>query len=165
MAWAETLAFVKLPVFGKQISCQFGGLLKQWPLTTNDVMKPASFCWRSHATSAVWRKWKRVMWLRPTSLLKEIIWPRPLNLRLKELGNWGQTCFEYSSNAWEISVEGGTVAHLWRNQRCESFEFRCLHSSDVGLGMLFWILSVGPRISGDFTGFSKAHKDLLPTGF
>ena len=42
-------------------------------------------------------------------------------------------------------------AHLWRNQRCESFEFRCLHSSDVGLGMLFWILSVGPRMSGDFT--------------
>ena len=41
VAWlgAETLACVKLPVFGKQISCRFGGTPK-WPLTTNDVMKP-----------------------------------------------------------------------------------------------------------------------------
>ena len=102
VAWlgAETLACVELPVFGKQISCRFGGTPK-WPLTRNDVMKPPSFCWRSHATSAVRRKWKRVMWLRPTSLLKEIIWPRPL----RELGNWGQTWFEYSNNAWEISAE------------------------------------------------------------
>ena len=47
-------------------------------------------------------------------------------------------------------------AHLWRNQRCESSEFRCLHSSDVGLGMLFWILSVSPRISQDFFGNFKS---------
>ena len=158
MAWAETLAFVKLPVFGKQISCQFGGLLDgHWPQmmkwnqhpSAEEVTQPpgceeSGSAWCGFAQLPSWRK----LYDRDPS------------------GNWGiggklGSNTQYTMRGKLLSID----AHLWRNQRCESFEFRCLHSSDVGLGMLFWILSVGPRISGDFTGFSKAHKDLLPTGF
>ena len=107
MAWAETLAFVKLPVLVNKLAANLGvfsmAIDHKWCNETSILLLK-----KSRNLRGVKKVEARDV-ASPTSLLKEIIWPRPL----RELGNWGQTWFEYSIyNAWEISVDRCTPLDL-----------------------------------------------------